>query len=56
MTLNQIVAVAADTTFQSQCKAAAVAYSLSAINAAPTAYNVADDLKWQLAASTIADG
>ena len=57
MTLNQVVAVAADTTFQSQCKAAAVFYALNtAIQAAPTTHNRADTIKWSLAASTIADG
>jgi hypothetical protein len=57
MTLNQIVAIAADTTFQSQCKAAAVFYAVNtAIRAAPTAHNIADELQWALASSTIADG
>jgi hypothetical protein len=57
MTLNQIVAIAADQTFQNQCKAAAVFYALNtAMAAAPTAYGGADQLRWALAASTIADG
>jgi hypothetical protein len=57
MTLNQIVAIAADTTFQSQVKAAAVFYALNtAIRAASTAHNRADVLQWGLASSTIADG
>ncbi len=57
MTLNQIVAVAADSTFQNQVKAAAVSYALQhAINAAPTAHGGADDAMWGLAQNTIADG
>lgn len=57
MTLNQIVAIAADVTFQNQVKAAAVFYALNtAMKAAPTADNLADEIKWTLATSTIIDG
>jgi hypothetical protein len=57
MTLNQTVAIAADTTFKSQVQAAAVFYALNtAIRASPTSHGQADQLGWALAASTIADG
>ena len=56
MTLNAIVALTADATFQKQIQAAAVNYAMTAIAAAPTVHNRADELKWGLAASTIADG
>jgi hypothetical protein len=56
MTLNQIVAIAGDATFGQQVKAAAVAFSLAALNANPTAYGAADQAKWGLASNTIADG
>jgi hypothetical protein len=57
MTLNATAAVAADPTFQSQVKAAAVFYALNtAAKAAATTHGIADQLQWALAASTIADG
>ena len=56
MTLNQIVALTADTTFQKQIQAAAVSYALTAIAAASTAHQAADDKSRALALSTLADG
>jgi hypothetical protein len=56
MTLNQIVALADDATFQGQVRAAAVAYAATALQAPHTAHEAADLLGWALAASTIADG
>lgn len=57
MNLNATAAIAADTTFQSQVRAAAMFYALNyAIKAAPTTHGAADQLQWNLAISTIADG
>jgi hypothetical protein len=56
MTFNQIVALAADVTFQKQIQAAAVQYAITAIAAAPTNHGAADAKSWALAASTLADG
>lgn len=56
MTLNQIAALAADTTFQGQIRAAAVSYAHTALVSAHTTHGSADAKVWGLAISTIADG
>lgn len=56
MTLNQIVALAADTTFQGQVRAAALGYAGTALTAGSSTHSSADIKKWDLAISTIADG
>jgi hypothetical protein len=56
MTLNQIVALAADVTFQKQVQAAAVQEALVQIASAPTSHQSADSQRYALAASTLADG
>ncbi len=56
MTLNQIVAVADDTTFQNQVKAAAIQQALVVLNEAPSTNTIVETLRQNLATSTIADG
>lgn len=56
MTLNAIAALCADVTFQGQIRAAAVSYAHTALQAAHTTHNIADQTTQALAVSTIQDG
>jgi hypothetical protein len=56
MTLNATAALCNDTTFQSQIRAAAVAYAHTALAANHTAHAPADAKMWELAITTLADG
>jgi hypothetical protein len=56
MTLDQIIAIAADTTFQQQVETAAVHQALVVLNEAVPANTIVETLRQQLATSTITDG
>lgn len=56
MTLNAIAAICADTTFQNQVRVAAVQYAATALAIGSTTHSAADQKKWALAVSTLADG
>jgi hypothetical protein len=56
LTLTQLKSLAADATFQGQIQIAAVRQALTSIVAASTTHAAADQKRWALAASTLADG
>ena len=56
MTLNQIAALAADTTFQSQIRSAAVFYAHTVIAEAPGTHAILQQKRYALAQSLLADG
>ena len=56
MTLNQIVALAQDATFQSQCRAAALGYANSALSAAPGSNAGVNAARYQFAQQVLQDG
>jgi hypothetical protein len=56
VTLNQIAALAADSTFRSQVQSAAVNYAHTVLSSAPTANNLLDEARWGLAQAVLVDG
>jgi len=56
VTLNQIVAIMDDTTFQQQVRVAAIQQALVVLNEAVPANTIVETLRQQLAQTTIADG
>ena len=56
MTYAQMAAMAADATFRTSVRCAALSYAQVVIAAAPTSANRVDEKRYSLAAATIADG